>query len=397
MSNTHPGHILHRINPELHTSEAVQSYVDHHEQRTGEVLGNAEEKLGRFIMYVETALEQDDERFLESVYDSLVIAEDNIPDSFWIREVAINNGDPVDKKQVIREVQSAQEDSIKAWVDILQDSRYQIPTWFKIYVVKGLATMGSFNIEKGEYGRRSRTMTDPYPTPSLYTIGDVLSKINAYDHDADRLRANNPIVTKLIENGNFRKLYSHLFLEQNPLITTPESPDDVVGEWKEYGPGDSDAAMQAARTTTWCISASRPRAVMYTERPGSKLQMFHLKDKQSGTVSPDASAAILFRNGMVSSVHGRKGGGDQQLEYALMPQVAERLRVLSGGEPLVRILQNVQRAIDIVDTFDHGQTVPKSDLTWINTVTSADLKYNDEGGPDRVYYRVRQLQDLSIS
>lgn len=395
MSQAHPGHILHRINPELHTSEVVRSYIDHHEQKTGEVLGNAEEKLGRFIMYVETALEQDDERFLESVYDTLVIAEDDIPASFWAREVAINNGDPVDKKQVTREVQSAQEDSIKAWVDILQDSRYQMPTWFKVYAIKGLATMGSFNIEKGEYGRRSRTMTDPYPTPNLYTIGDVLSKINAYDHDANRLRANNPVVTKLIENGNFRKLYSYLFLEQNPLIATPESPDDVVGEWIEYGSGDSDAAKLAARVAPWCIGAGH--AKLYTDRPGYKLQLFHLKDEQSGTVSPDASAAIVMKDGLVSSVHGRKGGNDRQLlESALVPELMVRLDTLPGGEPIKRIFQNIQRATEIVDAYDHGQAITEGDRTWISTVTTTDLMYNHEGGIDDVYYRIRQLQKQSI-
>ena len=76
-------------------------------------------------------------------------------------------------------IQQDQESSLDDWIDYLTSDDAIYPMWFKYYVFRNITKLSSFDKEKGEFPKRSRSTSAPFPDinrEALAYMQDSLTK-----------------------------------------------------------------------------------------------------------------------------------------------------------------------------------------------------------------------------
>lgn len=342
------GETLRRIAPHYAESSVAVGSARTIERR-GERIGNAEAKLGAFITRLENLDDVTKERALDLMLKEHIVQSDEIPDAYWKQQeqLARDNGqgditlDEYQKQQLTEQLQGAQETSLRGWTDYLEQTGEQYPMWFKIYAFENMTKLGIFDKSKGAYRKRSNGTVAPYPPLNPAALAKTYGVIKKVHQDNEMLDDDDEY--KLVKGANFNKVYSRYLLEANTMIETPKNPEDVHGEWRVYTKDDIDGITQAAQGTPWCI-AGEDMARDYTQ-DGGEFHLFHLQDQETGGYSSTASASIRMSGGEVAEISGLKGGSNQYLEDALVPEVMDKVRTLPGGEEYVLAFEDKQRLI----------------------------------------------------
>lgn len=340
-SSRTPESILHSIRPEFYTHPIVQSSARQEVRRGGGTPGRPVHKLGAFIGRIDTLLDQSEkqDRLVEHISNSLLVQIEDIPESFWQRQVERlhDNGhdvvlEDVHKELYVAKAQEAQRVSIEAWTEHLVDNE-GYPSWFKVYAIDGMSKLGAFDREKGRYAVRRKDTIVPYPVlnpEALALTYDAVRMVHQYGLSPD---------FEAIKEGRFNEIYSTFLLEVKSALPTPESPDDVEGEWRVYTDKDIYSIMHAAEGTGWCVDRMSS-AKEYTEN-GGQFHFFHLRDGETGVMSPVAVASIHVRDGVALEVSGLKGGSEQMVEDALVPTVYEKVKTFELGDSVMNKLVTV--------------------------------------------------------
>lgn len=364
--------IIHKLKPNLHETPIVESSrrllerLDHVSYS-----GNAELKIGAFATRLEILENhpRSREHLLDAITDSLLITEADIPPTYWVQQwqLARDNGrggaidDEEEKTYKVEELRDAQRTGIESWLYHLEEFGDTYPLWFKIYAVEGMSTLGTFNKTKGTYNRRSKGTVAPFPRLDITALEktfDAVSKV--YEQEET---VGDEALQSLIEGGNFNKIYSKFLLESRAILPTPEHTEDVEGIWREYTEESKQELADAAQGTPWCIAGIHT-ASDYIKN-GSTFYLFHLKDKESGAISPTAAASIRLSYGEVVEVSGLRGGSSQYLEESLVPVVTEKVRTLPGGEWYEQALQDMQRLVDMDRKFSRSEDFTIDELRFL--------------------------------
>ena len=197
--------------------------------------------------------------------NDLTVKYENIPESYWdstrqeLRDNGAGNVELTEelKHQYHEKLCELQEESLEKWVNYLGDENAPYPLWFKIYAWDGMTKMGVYNKVKGKYETRNESTVAPYPEPDAEILGKMLELINRYHGNNERefFKENgerNVNLEKLVQSGNFAKIYTAIQRETAPIINPPERAEDIYGKWIEYKPGDEDYVAVAAKGTGWC-------------------------------------------------------------------------------------------------------------------------------------------------
>lgn len=111
------------------------------------------------------------------------------------------------KKELLAQVQNEQKKSLDLWIDYLTSDDAMYPMWFKHYAFRGMLKLNRFDKEKQEFGKRSKTTTEPY----IELNQEVLAKV--YDTLVKEIGSSEEIneeISKALENGeSFKKLYEY--------------------------------------------------------------------------------------------------------------------------------------------------------------------------------------------
>lgn len=313
--------------------------------------------------------------------DKLVISSDDILDEYWTQQEQLlrdqgrgNYGIDNDEKESLTiNIQKAQRDSLELWSDYLGDEDCPFPMWFKVYAWDGMSKMGAFNQEKKSFTKRDKHTVAPYPklNPSaLAKVYELILDFYGKEHSGNKI--NNEMsgeLKNLAESGNFNKLYSKMLLSEKRFIKTPESPDEVVGEWVEYLPGDEEELAEAAEGTPWCISSTymgseylQPQDDQQDNK--AKFFLFHLTDPETGLPSKSACASIrLDSDGMVDEISGL--GDLQTLEDALVPTVFEKVKTLQGGERFLEAFADNNMLMSLDRKMKKSEELTKEEFEFI--------------------------------
>ncbi len=369
-----PEAIFQSLSPNFSNKEIVQSSARLHdrlEHQGVQTTKSRERKLGAYFFRLEE-LEQDSktkERLIEHVTNELVVKPENIPESYWSQQVQLarDNGfevniGPSSKAEVVRQLQGSQRTGIESWTEYLNQTSDQYPTWFKVYALDGMSKLGVFDKKTGRYRTRDESTIAPFPQldPSaLARTYDAVKKVHGENEQLD-----DATLLNSVQGGNFNKIYSSFLLENKAVIPTPERPEDVRGEWRQYTANDVKAITQAAQGTPWCI-AGEEMAQKYLSFPDSKFILFHLKDSQTGSLSPTAAASIRMAEGRVAEISGLKGGSRQYVEDSLIPTVVEKVKSLPGGEDYLDAFEDKQTLIAMDRKFQAGEQFTIDELRFL--------------------------------
>lgn len=370
---------LHRLMPNLADQQRVENSVLHAENRGDQqVRANSERRIGVHLARLTNLLQHEgvEARVWDSAMEELVIKPENISEGYWEQQkrIARDNGlgdmylGRHEKDELTRQLQEAQRTGLESWRGYLEATGEQYPLWFKFYAWDGMSRLGTFDKQRGQYSKRSSGTVAPYPQLNPAALGKVYEAVKGHGESDEN-------IAKLVKSGNFNKLYSYMLLNQKAVIPTPENPEDVHGQWREYTNDDTQAITEAAEGTPWCI-AGRSMAESYTHG-GGKFLLFHLQDPETGTISPTAAASVrLDERGEVVEISGLKGGSSQYVEDALIPTVQEKVKQLPGGERYLQAFEDKQMLIRMDRKYQKGEPFSREELIFLYEV-ERPIRYID--------------------
>lgn len=267
-------HPLHDKYPELHKSEDVQrateraAKLEHHKPAT-----QPAEKLETWMDTLERIHIGRDPKVADRIKDiyhrQFVMQPDQVPESYFEMQRRIareqGHGDVDIPDQVRAEMAETisrdQARSLDSWIDYLSSPDATYPMWFKYYVFRNIVRLADFDKAKGEFPKRSRSTTGPFPDINREALAYMADSLAAHYGIKDRAVEGEPAqldpATKqlLDADANFAKLYQHSIEKSMP--THAESLAVIDGQWVKYDQGSSGAELAATLQgygTGWCTA-----------------------------------------------------------------------------------------------------------------------------------------------
>ena len=349
--------------------------------------------LSRLEKIVERYGNQAEQRLCRLSATNLIVKPGDIPEKFWQRENrrSIENGDgeltDEMKDRKIKDIQERQRHSVEKWSDYLGNKNSPFPIWFKAYVFNGISKMGRYDGENEVFLKRRKGDISSYPNLNEAALSQVYQAIVAEN-------GSEPDVERLVANGNFNKLYSRFYTEQNSKfenIKLPEKPEDVNGKWIEYGVDQINELFTASSLNgCWCIGQDYGALEGYFAtgeyiRGGeqrrdarenlasdtsdrSKFILFHPSDSENSEALGIPLVSIrLDRDGEVAEISGvlDDDNGTQILNDVLVPEVKQKVLSLPGGEKYKKAFEQREQLIAIHDKIAADGLITGDDLAFL--------------------------------
>ncbi len=243
---------LHERNPNLHTSQEVEVVADYL-RNGGEAIPNEPaDKISAYLgflanrEYVNDGIQTGDQSSVDRQINAHVIDATDVPEGYFElqRRIAREQGHgdvqitSEMRRQMTEAVQADQRVGLGKWVEYLGGNDGGYPDWFKQYTWTSVTRLGTYDKDRGEFQKRSRGTTAPYPElnrEALAYVYDVLDKSRVQGEQVNG-GANDAQLQKLLKGGNFGKLYAHAVLEITP--DTPELRNEIRGSWTKFNQTD---------------------------------------------------------------------------------------------------------------------------------------------------------------
>ena len=348
-----------------------------------------------------------------------IVQTENITESTW-RSIQRDNrnhggGDveltPQLKEKVAEQYRSVQKSDLRHYIDYFSARECPYPTWFKVYSWDGLTHLSrSSKPDKDGFSvfqRRDKTTTSGFPKLNPAALAKVYDDITKhYDLPTDAKKANketnetDKLVAKLVQSGNFAKLYSYEYAKLLKPIEVPEKAEDVHGEWIEYDINQVENISTAAEGTPWCIvSPSVARNYLaygtygdlevdepYKCENSARFILFHLTDPETGLLSKQACASIrLDPDGKVAEISGILDDSNQRLNDSLVTLVKEKTMGYPGGERMFQAFQDNEKLIQLDKKMKNSEPFTEEDLNFIYEKNRKIEQLNPYNRDSRIY------------
>jgi hypothetical protein len=364
---------LHDRNPQVHTSDEVETVVGYLRQGGEAIPNEPADKISAHLgflanrEYVNDGILTGDQGSIDRQIDAHVIKAEDVPEGYFElqRRIAREQGHgdiqitSEMRHQMVEAVQADQRAGLGKWVEYLGGDDGGYPDWFKHYIWSSITKLGTFDKEKSEFQKRSRGTTAPYPElnrEALAYVYDVLNKSRVQGEKVDG-GANNADLQRLLKGGNLGKLYAHAVLEVTP--DSPELRNEVRGSWTKFDQTDDPRTARRlsgslqGHGTGWCTAGESTASIQLS---GGDFFVYYTRDEDGKDTVP--RVAIRMEQGEVAEVRGVNAA--QELEPEMADLTAERLKELPGGEEYIRKAEDMKRLTAIEKKI---QEEPETELT----------------------------------
>jgi hypothetical protein len=159
------------------------------------------------------------------------------------------------------------QEKVSRYLGSLLNANY--PARFRYYTIRSVLTLGTYNKERHEFSKRSKSTVAPFVDLNREALAYVYDTLNQ-THDGKPIQEEqaDEKLASLLKSKNFGKLYAYAVEK-----ATPASPDlrrEIRGEWVKYDRiEDTEEGHKRARTlsdslqghgTGWCTPGHRPDA-----------------------------------------------------------------------------------------------------------------------------------------
>ena len=343
---------LHERNNNLHVSPEVEHAVSYlrlaGEQIPNEPATKVDHYLGFLANkeYVNDGILTGDQRSINRQIDAQIIESEDVPESYFElqRRIAREQGhgevtitDEM-RRQLIEAVQVDQRAGLATWVEYIGGDDGSYPDWFKYYAWNSIIKMGSFDKEKGEFQRRSKGTTAPYPDLNREALAYVFDNLNK-KINGEKIEGSQEL-KQLLNSANFGKLYAHAVLETLP--GSPELMNSISGSWTKFDQNDDPrtarrlAGSLQGHGTGWCTAGESTAEI---QLKSGDFYVYYTKDEDGKDSVP--RVAIRMENGQVREVRGVNP--QQELEPKLFDITLDRLKNLPGGDVYLKKAEDMRR------------------------------------------------------
>ena len=267
-------------------------------------------------------------------------------------------------------IQQDQESSLDDWIDYLASDYATYPMWFKYYVFRNITKLSSFDKEKGEFPKRSRSTSAPFPDinrEALAYMQDSLTKHYGFKNlDPNNPEAEiDPQTRELLDKeANFASLYRRCIEYAAPK--TSENLNVTDGEWVKFDQSDDpEKAKKLANSlhshsTGWCTAGE---GMAQTHLAGGDFYVYYTKSEDGQYSVP--RVAIRMVSGSIEEVRGIEA--DQNLEGALVPIAEAKMNEVdaAGAEAYKKKTEDMQRVTEIYARQQEGSKLTEEDLIFI--------------------------------
>jgi len=371
---------LHDRNPQLHSSEEVESVAEYLRAGGEHIPNEPADKISAHLGflanrdYANDGILTGDQASIDRQIKAHVIKAEDVPEGYFELQQRIareqGHGDievtPDMRSQLTEAIQSDQRAGLGKWVEYLGGDDGGYPDWFKSYSWTSVTKIGTYDKEKSEFQKRSKGTTAPYPElnrEALAYVYDVLNKSRVEGQQVDG-GANNDKLQELLKNGNFGKLYAHAILEVTP--DSPELRNEIEGSWTTFNQTDDPRTSRRlsgslqGHGTGWCTAGE---STATHQLHGGDFHVYYTRDEEGKDTVP--RVAIRMEQGKVAEVRGVNAA--QELEPVMADITGERLKDLPGGEEYIRKAEDMKRltALDDLMTKNPDAVLSKDDLLFL--------------------------------
>ena len=371
---------LHDRNPQLHSSEEVESVAEYLRAGGEHIPNEPADKISAHLGflanrdYANDGILTGDQASIDRQIKAHVIKAEDVPEGYFELQQRIareqGHGDievtPDMRSQLTEAIQSDQRAGLGKWVEYLGGDDGGYPDWFKSYSWTSVTKIGTYDKEKNEFQKRSKGTTAPYPElnrEALAYVYDVLNKSRVEGQQVDG-GANNDKLQELLKNGNFGKLYAHAILEVTP--DSPELRNEIEGSWTTFNQTDDPrtslrlSGSLQGHGTGWCTAGE---STATHQLHGGDFHVYYTRDEEGNDTVP--RVAIRMEQGKVAEVRGVNAA--QELEPVMADITGERLKDLPGGEEYIRKAEDMKRltALDDLMTKNPDAVLSKDDLLFL--------------------------------
>ena len=311
-------------------------------------------------------------------YDKYVIKE--LPDSYieLQRRMARERGygditvTEEMKEVLLAHVQNEQMKSLDMWIDYLTSDDAMYPMWFKHYAFRGMLKLNKFDKEKQEFGRRSKTTTEPY----IELNREVLAKV--YDTIVKVIGFTEKIseeISKALENGeSFKKLYEY-YLTNTGYVKRVENTDGI---WIKYEQGDNYKPLWRSlqgKTTGWCTAGEETAKMQLSN---GDFYVYYTKD-QNGEYTEPRLAIRMDGKDKIGEVRGV--GKNQNIEECMMPIIAKKLDEFPDKEQYLKKVHDMEYLTKIDQKVNDNLELTKEELEFLYEIKNEIEGFGYEQDP----------------
>lgn len=283
------------------------------------------------------------------------------------------------KEEMLSNVQKEQEKSLDMWIDYLTSDDAMYPMWFKHYAFRGMLKLNKIDKEKGEFGRRSKTTTEPY----VELNREVLARV--YDTLVKEIGTNDEIseeAREALENGeSFKKLYEY-YLTNTGYVNRG---NDTDGLWVKYDQGSDYKPLWESlqgKNTGWCTAGEETAK---TQLSNGDFYVYYTKDNEGEYKEP----RIAIRMDGKSNIGEVRGVGERQnLEGCMTPIAEEKLNEFPDKDKYLKKVNDMKLLTEIDNKVNKNIELNKEDLRFLYEIDSKIEGFGYDNDP-----RIKEIRD----
>ena len=283
------------------------------------------------------------------------------------------------KEEMLSNVQKEQEKSLDMWIDYLTSDDAMYPMWFKHYAFRGMLKLNKIDKEKGEFGRRSKTTTEPY----VELNREVLARV--YDTLVKEIGTNEEIseeASKALENGeSFKKLYEYYLTDTGYV----NRGNDTDGLWVKYDQGSDYKPLWESlqgKNTGWCTAGEETAK---TQLSNGDFYVYYTKDNEGEYKEP----RIAIRMDGKSNIGEVRGIDERQnLEGCMTPIAEEKLNEFPDKDKYLKKVNDMKLLTEIDNKVNKNIELNKEDLRFLYEIDSKIEGFGYDNDP-----RIKEIRD----
>ena len=293
------------------------------------------------------------------------------------------------KEEMLSNVQKEQEKSLDMWIDYLTSDDAMYPMWFKHYAFRGMLKLNKFDKEKGEFGRRSKTTTEPYielNREALARVYDTLVKEIGTDEEISEE------ARKALENGeSFKKLYEY-YLTNTGYVNRG---NDTDGMWVKYDQGSDYKPLWESlqgKNTGWCTAGEETAK---TQLSNGDFYVYYTKDSNGEYKEPRIAIRM---DGKYNIGEVRGVGEHQNLEGCMTPIAEKKLNEFPDKDKYLKKVNDMKLLTEIDNKVNKNIELNKEDLRFLYEIDSKieGFGYSKDSRIKEIIDKRNNKKDLTI-
>ena len=334
---------LNELYKDLHISEIVMHTADKSDSPTTKI----SKYLARLDRVVTKAhqKEHDWNLFKSLCHSKYVIKEEDIKEEY----IAKKTSPTTSRDKVIYNTITASKDSLDTWIDFLGSLENE-EMWVKLWIFKGITSMGNYNDDRKAFSRRTKHTTSPFPMFDPVITLDVIDKIKTLIKTNDQ-----ELINDTITSESFAKLYAYYFSMKREEIL--KRSKNTSGEWIHYEDVNDRIRLRSdiiGKGTLWCIE-NRKDAKEVLEN--GVIDVYYSYDEELKPTIP--RLAIVSSDKNIKEVRGI--GHSQNIEPFMEDILERKLLSYNYNEKVNKTLINARRLTYLTEKENYS----KSDIEFL--------------------------------